>query len=62
METVTNGDSDGVSQNQTREGQGPGTPRKQKKESSTPKPAQDAELKDYVWFYTVEHVQNMNMR
>ena len=33
----------------SKDAQGPGSPRKQK-EPSTPKPAQDAELKDYVGF------------
>ena len=31
-----------------KDGKAVGTPRHPKKESSTPKPAQDAELKDYV--------------
>ena len=33
---------------QAKEGNGSGTPRLSKKEASTPKPAQDPELKDYV--------------
>ena len=37
----------------SRDGQVVGTPRQLNKEPSTPKPAQDAELKDYVcWFKT----------
>ena len=41
-------------QNNSKEGQNIGTPRKAKKEGSLPRASQDAELKDYVrCFYTL---------
>ena len=35
---------------QSKGGHGPGTPRFSKRDSSTPRPSQDPELKDYVCF------------
>jgi hypothetical protein len=59
--TTQNGDTNGTRRQtngtagQTKEGKSAGTPRQSKKESSTPKPAQDAELKDYVCFLEMVH-------
>ena len=47
-DAVPNGRSGNGAQGSGKEGQANGTPRHPKKEPSTPKPAQDAELKDYV--------------
>ena len=49
-DAMPNGRSGNGAQGSGKEAQAIGTPRHPKKESSTPKPAQDAELKDYVGF------------